>query len=127
MKSQHAKQAKQAEIKIDPTTLKTQAITIAEAKQLLDRMKEIYEAVENRAYELFAERDYESGHNLEDWLVAEAELLTPPPQVQVVETESQIIVMASRAFIPPCSAEPVRRKVRSRLLSDQTSLLRPEP
>jgi len=103
MKSQHAKQAKQAEIKINPTTLKTQAITIAEAKQLLDRMKEIYEAVENRAYELFAERDYESGHNLEDWLFSEAELLTSPPQVQLVETESQIIVMATIADLSKTS------------------------
>jgi HSP20 family molecular chaperone IbpA len=100
MKSQ---QAKQAEVKTDPTKLKPQAITIVEAKRLLDRMKEIYEAVENRAYELFAERDYESGHNLEDWLIAEAELLTPPPQVQVVETESQIIVMATIAELSKTS------------------------
>ena len=103
MKSQQAKQAKQAEVKTDPTKLKTQAISIVAAKQLLDRMKEIYEAVENRAYELFAEREYEIGHNLEDWLIAEAELLTPPPQVQVVETESQIIVMATIAELSKTS------------------------
>jgi HSP20 family molecular chaperone IbpA len=102
MKSQ---QTLQAEAKTAPAMIKTQDITSVAARQLLERMKEIYQAVENRAYELFTERDYESGHDLEDWIRAEAEFLEPPPAVQVVETASQIIVMATMSDLTETSIE----------------------
>ena len=35
------------------------------------------EAIARRAYELFAERGYGHGHDVEDWLQAEAEVARP--------------------------------------------------
>jgi hypothetical protein len=36
--------------------------------------EELYDEVARRAYARFAARGYEHGHDLEDWLAAEAEL-----------------------------------------------------
>jgi hypothetical protein len=47
------------------------------------RRHPITEAIAKRAYELFLERGGENGHDLDDWLQAERELLdVPQSQVQ---------------------------------------------
>jgi mannose/cellobiose epimerase-like protein (N-acyl-D-glucosamine 2-epimerase family) len=48
-----------------------------DAHSLSARMKQVYEAVARRAYELFEGRSYQPGHDVEDWLRAESELLCP--------------------------------------------------
>jgi HSP20 family protein len=52
---------------------------IVEAEKLFARMQEIYNAVERRAYEFFAERGGELGHDAEDWFRAESEFLMKTP------------------------------------------------
>jgi hypothetical protein len=37
--------------------------------------RDLTEAIQQRAYELFEERGYEAGHDQEDWFRAEAEVL----------------------------------------------------
>jgi len=44
---------------------------------LAERISEIDRAIAERAYEIFEERGYAHGNDLEDWLRAEAEMLEP--------------------------------------------------
>ena len=37
------------------------------------------EIIRNRAYQLFAERGYQHGHDVDDWLQAEAEVMGKKP------------------------------------------------
>jgi len=39
------------------------------------------DSIRTRAYQLFEERGYEHGHDLEDWLAAEAELRGKKPSL----------------------------------------------
>ena len=52
-------------------------IKIVDGESFLDRMKEIYQSVAERAFALFEGRDHVPGHDLEDWFQAERELLIP--------------------------------------------------
>lgn len=40
----------------------------------------INQTIAERAYELYAARDYENGHDLEDWLTAEAQVAAAKPK-----------------------------------------------
>ena len=57
------------------------------------RMGEIHNTLARRAYELFDGRGRQDGHDLEDWLRAESELLSPTP-VEISEAGDQVIVRA---------------------------------
>lgn len=56
-------------------------------------MQDIYRRIEGRAYDLFDRRGHQDGHDLEDWLRAESELLYPAP-VDVQETDDKLTVHA---------------------------------
>jgi len=45
------------------------------------------ELIRQRAYQLYEERGHEDGHDLEDWLRAEAEMQGKKPSVSVTEHE----------------------------------------
>jgi HSP20 family protein len=66
---------------------------IVQAEKLLDRIKELYQRIEKRAYELFEERGYEAGHDAEDWFRAESEYLTQV-SVEINEDDTTIIARA---------------------------------
>ncbi len=57
------------------------------------RMTEVYDKVARRAYELFEGRGRQDGQDLDDWLHAESEFLSPIP-VEVSETDDQLIIQA---------------------------------
>jgi len=59
--------------------------------QLFDRMKETFDAVARRAFEIFERNGRRLGHELEDWLQAESELLHPVC-VDISETDSALTV-----------------------------------
>ncbi len=61
-------------------------------------------AIATRAYELFCARGCEPGHDLEDWLRAEAELRRATSVERAVEKISQLP--------PPAGMEPIRLKRR---------------
>ena len=56
-------------------------------------MQNIYDRIEHRAYDLFERRGYQDGHDMEDWLRAESELLYPAP-VDISESDDKLIVHA---------------------------------
>jgi general secretion pathway protein A len=60
---------------------------------LLDFAAEIKDAIQRRAYELFEARGFEHGHDHEDWLRAESEMLLDAP-VEITEGESELAVHA---------------------------------
>jgi len=70
-----------------------QAVEIVEPRDLFERAKEIYDRIEKRAYELFEDRGFAHGHDFEDWLSAERELLPPVP-VELVQHDDKITVKA---------------------------------
>jgi len=69
---------------------------IVEAVNLFNRMEEIQQQIAHRAYELFEERGREDGHDNEDWLRAESELLSPV-STEIVDTGDQLRVSAEVA------------------------------
>lgn len=96
MKSQQSVQEKLATTNITPKIVK--------AEGLLDRMKELYHSIANRAYEFFAGRGYTDGHDLEDWLWAEKELLHPLP-LEVKENDTEFTISAE---VPGFEAEDLK-------------------
>ena len=47
--------------------------------------------IRTRAYQFYEERGYEDGHDLDDWLRAEGELVGKKPAVAEKDTESGIL------------------------------------
>lgn len=60
---------------------------------MVERSRLVSAAVARRAYELFEGRGSEHGHDCEDWLRAESELLTPLPAT-IVDTADRFTVRA---------------------------------
>jgi hypothetical protein len=50
-----------------------------EMREEIIRSELAEEIIRNRAYQLFAERGYEHGHDVDDWLQAEAEVMGKKP------------------------------------------------
>ena len=45
--------------------------------ELLEQFDKVYDSIARRAYELFKRNGQTAGHELDDWIRAEAELLHP--------------------------------------------------
>jgi HSP20 family protein len=85
----------------------TERPTIVGAERLLDRMKEVSEAIAKQAYEFFEKRGREFGRDIDDWLHAELELLRPVP-FEIVELEGELKV---RAEVPGFTAKDIQVSV----------------
>jgi len=73
------------ELAIAPGTLPENAI--------FQHVAELENRISERAYDLFRSSGFTDGHDLEDWLLAESELLGQMP-VEVTETENELMVNA---------------------------------
>src|SRR5687767_9235224 len=93
---------------------------IVEAEKLLDRRKELYQGIEQRAYELFAERGYEIGHDAEDWFRAESECLLKVP-VEISESDTTIV---ARAEMPGFTEKEINVSIEAHRLLISASLER---
>ena len=83
-----------------------------ECDYLLDRVKGVYESITHRAYEFFVNRGHQTGHDVEDWLRAEMELLRPVPvHIEVNETEIKV-----KAELPGFKAEDIEVSAEPRRL-----------
>jgi HSP20 family molecular chaperone IbpA len=63
-----------------------------------ERVREIDRAIAERAYELFEERGYAHGNDLEDWFRAEAEMLQPVSCSLEETTHAVTVVAPVRGF-----------------------------
>lgn len=97
---------------------KSNVLTTREPATTLDQsLKEIYDDISRRAYELFVQRGYEDGHHFEDWVRAEAEALEPVP-VEIVDNDEALMVNAEVPGFAPkdleVKVEPSRMLIRGR-------------
>ena len=79
---------------------------------LLEFAAEIKDAVAQRAYELFEARGFAHGHDHEDWLRAESEVLLDV-QVEIMEGENELVV---RANVPGFGETDLKVEVAPRCL-----------
>jgi HSP20 family protein len=68
-------------------------LKLMDGDPFLQWMRQTYESLSQRAYQLFEERGRRDGHDWEDWFRAESELLNPTP-VEISEADDQVIVRA---------------------------------
>ena len=102
-------------------------LTMREPVSTLDHsLKEIYDDISRRAYELFAQRGYQDGHHFEDWIRAESEALVPVP-VEIVDSDETFTIHAEVPGFAPkdleVKVEPSRVLIRGQA---QTSTERSE-
>ncbi len=60
---------------------------------ILDLTESIYRSIADHAYEVYEARGREGGHDLEDWLQAELELMRSVP-IEIHESSDQLIIRA---------------------------------
>jgi HSP20 family molecular chaperone IbpA len=95
----------QTPLELQTITIQTTPITV------IDRMREVYELVSRRAYDLFEGRSHQHGHDAEDWLRAESELLCLVPLEMKWSNELITVRAEVPGFTAPeieISAEPQR-------------------
>jgi HSP20 family protein len=78
----------------------------------LQNIADIQKRIARRAYELFASNGFTDGHDLEDWLVAESELLGKMP-IELNETEKELTV---KADLPGFTEKDIEIRVEPRRL-----------
>lgn len=96
-----------AQSNLAPITTLTVVKTSQPASTLDQTIQEIYDQINQRAYDLYAQRGYLDGFHHEDWLNAESELFSPAP-VSIREEEDAFHV---RVEVPGFSAEQLEVKV----------------
>jgi HSP20 family molecular chaperone IbpA len=74
--------------------VKTTAVAkSAEPSDIYERMHQLYDTIEKRAFEIFDNNGRWFGRDLSDWLQAESELLHPV-HLEIVETDNALTVRA---------------------------------
>ena len=84
-------------MKQQPTTETTESMAILKLlpeDHFFQIMEDFHRLIARRAYQLFSARGFTEGHDLEDWLQAESEILKPVP-FEISETEDVITVKAA--------------------------------
>ena len=80
---------------------------------VFDRIQQTYESIARRAFEIFDSNGRWLGHELEDWLRAESELLHPV-HLEIAETDDNLTV---RAEVPGFSTKELKIDVEPRRLT----------
>lgn len=91
---------------------KTPAVS-TDTASFFEQFKETTQAIGKRAFELFEKRGREFGHEVEDWLRAESELVRRVP-VEVKEANGNLIV---RAEVPGFKPEELKVFVEPRRIT----------
>jgi HSP20 family protein len=77
------------------------------ARDLLERVQQLHDLIERRAFEIFDGNGRTFGHELEDWFNAESELLHPV-HIEVAEADGNLTV---RAEVPGFTAKELEVSV----------------
>jgi len=88
-------------------------LRIVPADKLYDQMRETFDAVARRAFEIFETNGARFGHELDDWLRAEGELLHPV-HLDVSEADDAVTV---RAEVPGFGPDDVEISVEPRRIT----------
>ena len=84
-----------------------------EAADIFDRMQQLYESIEKRAFDIFERNGRRLGRDLADWLQAEAEVLHPV-HLEIAETDNALTV---RAEVPGFTPKELDIQVEPRRLT----------
>jgi HSP20 family protein len=84
-----------------------------ETGDVLDRMQEIYDSITRRAFEIFDMNGRWFGNELNDWLLAESELLHPM-HLELTESNDSLGI---RAEVPGFSSKEIEINVEPRRLT----------
>ena len=76
-----------------PRTAQSANFKLTASGTSVEQTRLISAAVARRAYELFEARGSEHGHDCEDWIRAESELLTPLPAT-IIDTDEAVTIRA---------------------------------
>ena len=68
-------------------------LKMATPEEIFNRMQEVYDHISRRAFEIFELNGKQLGHDLENWLKAEAELLHPL-HMDITEADAELKVRA---------------------------------
>jgi HSP20 family molecular chaperone IbpA len=74
-----------------PPTTQPANFKLTASGTLVEQTRLISAAVARRAYQLFEARGFQHGHDCEDWVRAESELLTPIPAT-IIDTDGAVTV-----------------------------------
>ncbi len=85
------------------TTEKPAIFKLMPEDRFFKRIADLRRLIERRAYQLFSTRGFTHGHDLEDWLQAESEILKAVP-LEVSETENALTV---KAILPGYSGNDI--------------------
>jgi HSP20 family protein len=75
--------------------------------ELLEQFDKVYDSIARRAFELFKRNGQSAGHELDDWLRAEAEMLHPI-QLEITESDESLTILAE---VPGFGAKDLEIKV----------------
>jgi len=89
-------------------------------EEVLNQFSQLNDLIARRAFEVFEQRGGSPGHDVEDWLRAESELLQPVP-LNVTELSEEYIV---RAEVPGFSSEEIGISVEPAVFSFPASAKR---
>ena len=78
---------------VTQTALEPTKVKIVEQETMVERIHKLSEQISRRAYEIFEGNGRVFGHDLEDWLQAESEIL-PPFRLQINETSDALAIEA---------------------------------
>ena len=86
---------RQLHIEVSPAPVTSVRVSVLKVPGdlIFEFASEIKDSIERRAYELFESRGFEHGHDREDWLCAESEILLNLP-VDITEGETEFTVHA---------------------------------
>jgi len=77
------------------------------SEEIVDQCSQMIDVIARRAFEIFESRGGSPGHDLEDWIRAEAELLHPVP-LNVSESSGEYVV---RAEVPGFASKDIEINV----------------
>jgi HSP20 family protein len=77
------------------------------SEEIVDQYSQMIDVIAQRAFEIFESRGGSPGHDLEDWIRAEAELLHPAP-LNVSESSDEYVV---RAEVPGFGSKDIEISV----------------
>ena len=91
----------------------TMPLKLVTPDDVFDRMKDAYNSIARRAYEIFESNGRAFGRDLEDWLKAESQLLHPV-HIEVTESDEALAV---RAEVPGFNSKEIEVSVEPRRLT----------
>src|SRR5215813_5051737 len=75
-------------------------VKVQKTETMQEEMKELHSRIARRAYEIYLQRGSLIGHDLDNWLDAEQELVWRPA-VEILEKDNQFIIQVAIAGLEP--------------------------